>query len=147
MAMRERRINNLYASFIANMKNQTIEQYFSVPGKYKLIRDAQDLLCFEVEHEYIPQCNIDDLCEDVNKYIASFLYRKSTCRFRIIFTPSYPFQPTEWSIISLKSNENADFYKALAFQNHQYKMSWTPAISIEADILNMILQLVCLFDS
>ena len=100
-----------------------------------------------LDYEYIPQCNIDDLCSDVNKYIASFLYRKSTCRFRIIFTPSYPFQPTEWSIISLKSNENADFYKALAFQNHQYKVSWTPAISIEADILNMILQLVCLFDS
>jgi hypothetical protein len=39
-------------------------------------------------------------------------------------------------------NKNTNFYSALTIQNQQYRLSWTPAITLETDILNMILQLL-----
>jgi len=143
--MREKRIHDLFDAFTTNLQHKSIEEYFNLPGKYKLIRESIDVFSFNVEYEYIPKCNIHELCIDVTKHIASFLYTRSRCNFRLIFPTSYPFKPTEWSIISIKSNENPDFYKALTCQHQQYQESWIPSISIETDILNMILQLICVF--
>ena len=140
MAMRRRRIDTLYTTFTNNLNSSTIEDYFKVPGKYKLHRTAPDVLCFEVDYEYIPPCIGD--CKDVSIYIASFLYTRSTCKFSIVFNNSYPFHPTIWNIFYVKTNENVDFYKALTFQTQQYNLSWSPAITIETDILNMIIQLL-----
>jgi ubiquitin-protein ligase len=140
MDMRQRRINTLFTTFIRNLNSQSIEQYFKIPGKYTLQRENESTFIFTASHEYIPSCNIDELCIDVSKHIASFLYRQSTCTFRIIFTNDYPYHPPEWSIVSMKTNEQADFNSVLRLQMNQYNAyrGWTPAITLEVDILNMI---------
>jgi hypothetical protein len=146
MDMRRKRIETLYTTFTRNLNTSSIQSYFNVPGQYTLRREDENTLLFEVEHEYIPPCKMDKLCLDTSRHVASFLYRRTKCMFRVIFTNGYPFHPTHWSLVSVKGTEIRQIQRALLHQNHQYQLSWTPAITLETDILNMILQLVCVFE-
>lgn len=140
MAMRARRIETSVSTFTRNLNSQSIQLYFNVPGKYKFYREDANTFLFTTDYEYMPSCNIDNLCVDISKYIASFLYRRSTCTFRVIFTNDYPYRSPVWSIVSMKTNEHADFQKVVDTQMQQYNAyhGWTPAITLEVDILNMI---------
>ena len=120
------------------MAAQPIAGYFDVPGNYHVHRDGESVvLCAWYEH--FPQVGkFEALPPELSMYVMTYLYHRRACSLKIEFPMDYPYQASIWSTLR---EQNMDAVAAVARQNCNYANSWSPAITIEKDVLNMILEL------
>jgi len=125
------------------VNDQPIAEYFNVPGNYHVHRDGESVvLC--AWHEDFPQVGkIDRLPPELALHVMSYLYLRKACSLKIEFPMDYPYKATIWSTLR---EQNMDTVAAVARQNCNYVNSWSPAITIEKDVLNMIMELQQLVD-
>jgi hypothetical protein len=138
---RGKRLPLIYGSFMNNLQETPISEYFGVPGKYAFRRT--DLGTFELDatFESMPSCKLEQFPIEISIHIASYLYIRDTCTFRLTYNESYPFRPPLWSILSI-GGKKEKFTRAMNVLNRQYLESWSPATTLEKDILNIIVQVL-----
>lgn len=137
MNFTDARINMRYLSFVNNAP--CIEDYFQIShSKYKLTRHTPREYMFEIRKEQSTFAGID-LPTDLRVYINSFLYEFKVISYKMTIPNDYPFKPPIWSLALIHTNipSKQDEF-AVHYQNKRYDVSWSPVISFEKDILNMI---------
>lgn len=137
MNFTDRRIENRYLSFLENAP--CIEDYFQIShSKYKLTRHTNREYRFEIRKE---KCNFVgiDLPTELRIYINSFLYEFKVISYKMTVPNDYPFKAPIWSLEVINTNvPSPQDELAVYYQNRRYTDSWSPVISFEKDILNMI---------
>jgi hypothetical protein len=138
---RERRIHLMKENFKEVLNGKSIGQHFGIPLKIMLDTNENE----EITTSYIctfthfkPYYYKMDLPFELNCIVLSYLYEYSNAIFHIHFPRDYPFKPTRWELVDLKSNIDTTYVKAVIWQNQSYLNSWSPAITLEKDILYMI---------
>jgi ubiquitin-protein ligase len=81
------------------------------------------------------QNNIFDLPKDINIYINSYLQCDHKIQYAIELPPNYPFQKPEWTLIEYKVN---DIKKDAEYTIFCSRFDWSPALSLDKEILNYI---------
>jgi hypothetical protein len=133
----DRRITRLYDEFLKNVSG-TIESYFQIThSKYKLDRISTREFLFTIYQDSCPFVYVA-LPSELNIYINAFLYEYAIVTYSLVFPSDYPFHPPIWSIAKSSTNTLKNFNRIVHYQNYRYSISWSPAITIEKDILNMI---------
>lgn len=133
----DRRINRQYNDFVTNVSD-TIESYFQIThSKYKLKRVSDREFLFTIYQDSCPFIHVA-LPSDINIYINTFLYEYACVSYLLVFPPTYPFNPPTWAVLKSSTNTVKNFERIVHYQNYRYSISWSPAITIEKDILNMI---------
>ena len=138
---RNKRLPLIYGSFMHNLQQTPISEYFGVPGDYTFRRTETGTFELNTLFETMPSCKLEELPIEISIHIASYLYVRDECTFQLMYGESYPFQPPTWSIVSIGGKKDK-FTRAMHILNRQYLESWTPAVTLEKDILNMIVQVL-----
>ena len=133
---RTRRITNLFNEFNKNLKGQSIAEYFQIThSKYDLKKVNDQTFEFKISYELLPRCALD-LPIELSIKIAGYLYEHTTIYYQIRIPNDYPFKPPEWIMLTIAPPQL--YNDALCVLNHRYNKDWSPAITIEKDVLNMI---------
>jgi|LauGreDrversion4_1035100.scaffolds.fasta_scaffold00272_6 hypothetical protein len=92
--------------------------------------------------------NIADLPMEINHMINEYLPSYITLELRLDWTPDYPFTPPKWSMVHCNdylasSLKNAEEYYNYIVSNHNKanKNEWSPAITIDSDILAFMVRI------
>ncbi len=130
------RIAKLHKEFRENAPD--IATYFGMKDvEYTFDFTAPDIFHFKIIHEApFPPCVFPTLPIEISIHIAQFLYCKKVVEYRIDYPPDYPFKPPKWTLLTILAPPPYLF--ATHILNYQYDRDWSPAISVEKDVLNMI---------
>ena len=133
----ERRIQTRYESFLESAP--CIEDYFQIThSKYKLEQNTIREYRFTIFKEHGYSVGLD-LPTELRIYIHTFLYEYKVVSYNITVPSDYPFKPPIWSVHTISTNmPTKRDTLAVYYQNHRYNVSWSPVITFEKDILNMI---------
>lgn len=133
--MRASRMNRLYQEFKENAPN--IAAYFQmkdVQYTFELLPD--NLFQFKIIHETLPPYVFPTLPTELSIHISTFLYSRNEIEYQVKYPEDYPFKPPKWTLLTILTPEA--YKRAAVILNYQYGLSWSPAISVEKDVLNMI---------
>ena len=89
--------------------------------------------------------NFSSLPVEINNIIYKFLTDYINITTIIKFPNSYPYVQPKWSLYNIKHNIHSPpidirhYYSYILHRhNKEYKNDWTPAVSLESDILNLL---------
>lgn len=132
----ERRILRMIQQFKLTLQDESIESYFQIPyATFHLQQINLTTFHFTIQQETIPKLTVD-LPSELRVYIGGFLYENKVAVFELTFPSDYPFKPTKWSVVHQYHTDTCE--KVVHYQNYRYDVSWSPAITLEKDLLNMI---------
>jgi hypothetical protein len=133
---RERRITRLFTEFKENLHGQSIADYFQINhSKYDLKQVDPNTFEFKISYEVFPRYALE-LPIELSMKIIGYLYEHTEIYYQIRIPNDYPFKPPLWVMQTITPPQ---VYKdALCVLNHRYDKDWSPAITIEKDVLNMI---------
>jgi len=121
-----RRLNNLYEEF---QRIPSIETHFQIKGyTFKVERKEEHLFEFTLTTVQ-PSIEID-LPQELIHHIQSYLIDHSVIQIK--YPNDYPFKCPHFSLVS------GGYKKGLDILNYGYDRDWSPAITFEKDILNLI---------
>jgi hypothetical protein len=133
---RERRLTKLFTEFTENLHGQSIADYFQINhSKYDLKRIDEQTFEFKITYEIFPRYALD-LPIELSIKIVGYLYEHTEIYYHIRIPNDYPFRPPEWIMQTITPPQL--YNDALTVLNYRYFMDWSPAITIEKDVLNMI---------
>jgi hypothetical protein len=138
MTTRTKRIDLTYTRFKQLLADQPIAEYFDVPGSYHVHRDGEGVVLCACYEDFPQVGKFEGLPPELSMYVMTYLYQRRACSLKIEFPMDYPFRASVWRTLR---EQNMDSAAAVARQNCNYANSWSPAITIEKDVLNMILEL------
>uniref|UniRef100_A0A6C0EYZ5 UBC core domain-containing protein n=1 Tax=viral metagenome TaxID=1070528 RepID=A0A6C0EYZ5_9ZZZZ len=135
----ERRMRIMIEQFKTNLNEMSIEQYFQIADTKITLKQIQfNELIFNYKYKIFQLVNINNLPIEMNMKVLSYLHEYSFATYKVKIPEDYPFKPPVWSLENVKTNINWNHLFAAHFQNHRYMMSWSPSLSLEKDVLNMI---------
>jgi hypothetical protein len=133
---RARRIDRLFTEFKENLHGQSIADYFQIDhSKYELSRVDPNTFEFKVSYEVFPRYALD-LPIELSMKIVGYLYEQTEIHYHIRIPNDYPFKPPKWIMQTITPPQL--YEDALCVLNYRYDKDWSPAITIEKDVLNMI---------
>jgi hypothetical protein len=134
------RIHKHYTEFMFQLHGQTISQYFQIKEfECTLTKITPEGFTFDVEKESFPRYVFPTLPTELSMRISGFLYDHHKAEYILTFPEDYPFKPPCWSL--LYANPIKKYTLAAIYLNKQYEHSWSPAITLEKDVLNMIVSI------
>jgi hypothetical protein len=140
MNKRQARIHRHYEEFVYHLNGKTISEYFQIKEfECKLTKITPEGFLFEVKQETFPTYVFPTLPTELSIHISNFLYTSQEAEYVLTFPEEYPFKPPHWLLLS--SRPVAKYILATNYLNKQYESSWSPAITLEKDILNMIVSI------
>ena len=116
-----------------------LEDHFLVPGKYTWTQKEYDEYELEVQRKYNVVVPLD-LPDDVCAYIAEFLHVDLHASFTLKYISA--FAAPRWSIRDISTNMFINLDGALMIHNKGYMDEWSPAMTMESDILHLILAIL-----
>ena len=133
---RVRRITHLFDEFTQNLKGKSIADYFQIThSQYDLKKIDDQTFEFKISYELFPRYVLD-LPIELSMKIAGYLYEYTRIYYQIRIPNDYPFKPPKWVMLTITPPEL--YNNALCVLNYRYDKDWSPAITLEKDILNMI---------
>lgn len=133
----ERRVERMVERYRACVQDESLASYFQIDyAAFELKQLSTVSFSFTIWQETMPKLIVSDLPSELRAYIGGFLYENKVAVFHLLFPKDYPFKPPKWTVLKEHHTDKAE--KVCHFQNHRYDMSWSPAITLEKDILNMI---------
>lgn len=124
-----KRLNNLYEQF---QQIPSIETHFQIVG-YNFRVSRIDETTFHFNLSTITTLKLDLPVELVD-HITSYLIEKSCIEIK--YPRDYPFKCPRFTIVSGKENPG------VTVLNYAYDRDWSPAITFEKDILNLIQHII-----
>jgi hypothetical protein len=135
----ERRMKLMMEQFKTNLNEMSIDQYFQIADTKIILKQIQfNELILNYKYKIFQLVNINNLPIELNMNILSYVHEYSFAIYKVKIPEDYPFKPPVWSLENVKTNINWNHLFAAHFQNHRYMMSWSPSLSLEKDVLNMI---------
>ena len=143
------RVNSRYNTFISHLNNSSIEDYFGIINqpnknlKFTTKREGEDIY-FEISFLKSYNIDINMFPKEINNIISSYASDFINIRLKIQHLDCYPFKAPLWSLLdvlyNIKLPLNLNDYYNYIVKNHndKYNSDWSPAISIEKDILEFI---------
>lgn len=134
----ERRITFLLNAFNAHLNGQTINEYFNIREPiFTITRD--DYLLFSFQCKQYESYDLSRLLlpTDILNYIHMFLFKDICIDYTITYGTDFPFKPPVWAL----KKENKLYSRITTIHNLENKHDWTPGITIEKDMLSMIVKL------
>ena len=149
MNVANRYFQRKYNDFKEKFNTLTLEDYFGIPKNPNCslrftFSNKEDELVFTITCIQQNPCPPFDLPLDICNVIDSYNKNYLQITISILYTEPYPFHAPKWLLRDVKHNLiiplNLTNYYTYIVQNHneQYSYDWSPAISIEKDILNFI---------
>ena len=136
--MSARRITTLLSEFNEHLNGQTIQDYFDIRTlTFSLSREDHLLFSFQCNQYESYDLSQLQLPTDVQTYIHSYLFKDICIQYTITYGTDYPFKPPLWTL----KNENISYLKITNIHNAYNIHDWSPAITIEKDMLGMIVKL------
>jgi hypothetical protein len=145
-AIIERRI----LRFITLFQNYSFEEYFGIVNtnetylKMNLFIQENEFI-FTINFQKYYKCyDILELPIEISRLIASYNRDIITIKIKILLTDDYPFTRPVWVLDSVEGNINTQLnlteYYEYIVENHNnmYELDWSPAISIDKDILEFV---------
>ena len=143
--------------YAEDFKHVKLDEFYQLPNK----RDEIVRLNFKVEsprclrfflyYEKASACPQFDLPEELMEHIKGYLPEVVQIEMTVTFPENnYPFNPHIWEIVRAKSNKFKveTYYNIIKAHNAYNIADWSPAITIQADILCVIEKLYdYLYDS
>ena len=136
----ERRMTTLYEGAIRRLCNTTLESYFTVPGKYTWRREEFNQYRLSIVRKYTLVYYFDELPDDLSVYVSSFLHKHVYAEFDILYPAM--FVPPTWKLIHLDTNTTVNFNECIRLMNRRYIDDWSPAFTLEADMLTLIVDML-----
>ena len=125
-----KRLNNLYEEF---QRIHSIENHFQITRyTFNVARIDPSTFHF-ISSKIAPRIELE-LPEDIVDHIKSYLIEK-TC-IEIKYPRDYPFKCPRFSIVS------GIEFPGVSILNYAYDRDWSPAITFEKDILNLIQHII-----
>lgn len=138
---RVRRITHLLNEFKANLQGKSIAEYFQIDhSKYDLKRIDDQTFEFKISFEVFRPYALD-LPIELSMKIAGYLYEYTRIYYQIQIPNDYPFKPPRWIMQTISPPKLYD--DAVHVLNYRYSKDWSPAITMEKDVLNMIDTIEC----
>lgn len=122
-----------WKALVAALDGKPLSTYFNIPGRYRLERKDLEIVLHATYDQVPPKV---DLPVELALHVASYLYFKRTCAVRLHL--DNPFRPPVWRVVSA----NFPVRDAVALLNAEYLACWTPDVSLEADLLHLLLKLI-----
>jgi hypothetical protein len=122
-------LNARWEALVASLGGRSF--YFNIPGRYRLERNDVEIVLHATYDQMPPKV---DLPVELALHVASYLYVKRTCTVRLQLE-NYPFPV--WRVA--RTNFAHD---AVALLNAEYRACWTPDVSLETDLLHLLLKLL-----
>jgi hypothetical protein len=132
------RMNYVYIKFTTTVESP-LGEHFGVPGKYTWSKQEYDEFRLTVQRKYTVVPSLD-LPDDVCRYIASFLHIQMDATFHIKYISA--FAAPQWSLRDCTTNLFINLEGPLKIHNRGYMDEWTPAMTMESDILHLILTIL-----
>jgi hypothetical protein len=124
-----KRLNNLYEQF---QQIPSIENHFQIVG-YNFRVSRIDETTFHFNLSTIATLELD-IPEELVDHIKSYLIEKACIEIK--YPRDYPFKCPRFTIVSGKENPG------VTVLNYAYDRDWSPAITFEKDILNLIQHII-----
>jgi len=92
---------------------------------------------FTVYREKMQNYAFQKLPIDLSVYISGYLYECINVSYTLVFPLDSPFKPPTWSLLQDKTNIKINYEYVSHLLNKQYKVDWSPAMSLEKVVLNL----------
>lgn len=133
------------------LDNGPLEKYYNLPDNFKIktkySEQENNMILSILYYSYPEFSKIKELPFEINCIIHSYLCIKMEINILIIYPLEYPFVRPIWGLINVKHNFKTllnlnKYYKYLIDKhNHKHLQYWSPAISIDNNILEFIQQI------
>ncbi len=137
--MFERRMEHVTHKFNSSLEGKSLQTHFGLPGKYTWARTSTATFQLDIERKYtvvVPFSLPDDLCD----LVASFLHQDTTLSLLITYTSA--FTSPKWTILHFHSNLYINVEGIVKMHNRMYEHQWSPAVTLESDILHLLIELL-----
>lgn len=135
--------------FQEHIENSSIEEYFGIltSSEYTLNMklhktEFENVLRFQISFQKPSRVYLDELNNDINLRVASYLLTKVFVEFDITYLEIYPFRPPTWSVKqvvhTLPLDVQEHYTHLVESHNDQNLLDWSPATRIEKDILEFL---------
>jgi len=135
MEMFQRRMLSVSTKFHHTIGTTRLQDHFGIAGVYTWTQPTMDTLHLTVQrtfHVVFPLDLPQDLCE----VISSFLHQDTL--MTLMFTYTSAFTPPTVSLSHFHSNLYVNPTTVIQLHNRQYKEIWSPAVTMESDILCLL---------
>jgi hypothetical protein len=137
--MASRYLNHSYTSFMSNLENTCISDYFQIQHyTCTLLRLSESDFTFTIYCEKMKNYAFSQLPIELSIYISNYLYQRINVTYKMVYPITSPFKPPIWSLLYDTSTDYVNYEYISHFLNKQYYLDWTPAISFEKNILNLL---------
>jgi hypothetical protein len=134
-----RHLQNIYISFMFNLGDMSISEYFQILHyTFTLVKKSDVEFIFNIYREKMRNYSFPQLPFELSAYISNYLYERIDITYLLVYPPTFPFRPPIWSLLHDKSNNMHNYAYVSHFINKQYEMDWSPSITIEKTVLNLI---------
>jgi hypothetical protein len=79
-----------------------------------------------------------EIVHHIKKYLPDYLHLE----LKLSFNEDYPFKSHHWEMVALRTNLPHDYKEMIFSHNHYTKTNWSPAMSIEKDLLVLVIDLL-----
>lgn len=133
--------------FTEDFKDVKLDEFYQLPNKPdEIVRlnfkvESPRCLRFFLYYEKGRACPQFDLPEELMDHIKGYLPEVVQIEMTVTFPENnYPFNPHIWEIVRAKSNKFKveTYFELIKGHNAFNKADWSPAITIQADILCVI---------
>jgi len=135
MAM-ERRIAFMTKSLAASTQGKPYHEHFGVHGKYTLQQIGPSTFHFGVHRTKTFVYKFKGIPEDLETHISSFLHKHFVCIMEIHYADV--IRVPVFKLVHYDSNLYINMNHLLCIHNKQYEESWSPAFTLEKDMLYLI---------
>jgi hypothetical protein len=132
----ERRMAFMTRRLAESTQDKPLHEHFGVHGKYELRRTNTNTFQLDVHRQVSFVYTFKGIPDEVEKYISSFLHKHFVCVIELAYVEV--FRPPTFTTIKLDSNLFINVDGLLKSHSLVYRDSWSPAFTLETDILNLI---------
>jgi len=137
--MFQRRMNYVTAKFQHAIGNHTLEQHFGMVGQYRWQQESMSTFLLSIQHSFTVTFSFD-LPDDLCTFISSFLHHELQLLLMLTYTSA--FSAPSWSVIQYQDDAYINVDRVIQLHNRQYMDLWSPAVTMESDILCLLLALM-----
>ncbi len=132
----DRRMECMTRILSESTQGKPFHEHFGVHGRYHLSRMGPTTFQLNVNRTKSFVVKFKGIPEEIERHISSFLHKHFICT--IEFTYVDVFRSPLFKLIHYDSNLFINMENILRYHSQIYERSWSPAFTLEKDILHLI---------